>query len=119
MEDRLKRVGFSENWMTEFMKSTLHGEMELKLMSATLGISERTVLGGRTIDQAPGAAAFAGVVLNDGARDVNFVSLGQVTVADGDFALSVDDSINGNAANTFIFADAVLFPYSYPTPTRP
>ena len=73
--------------------------------------------GGRTIDQAPGAAAFAGVVLNDGARDVNFVSLGQVTVADGDFALSVDDSINGNAANTFIFADAVAIQAVIPEPS--
>lgn len=73
--------------------------------------------GAITFDQAPGAAAFAGVVLNDGARDVNFVSLGQVTVADGDFALSVDDSINGNAANTFIFADAVAIQSVVPEPS--
>jgi MYXO-CTERM domain-containing protein len=73
--------------------------------------------GAITFDQAPGAAAFPGVVLNDGIRDVNFVSLGQVAVADGDFSLSVNDGITGIAVNTFIFADAVAIQSVVPEPS--
>ncbi|MFN0126971.1 MAG: PEP-CTERM sorting domain-containing protein [Verrucomicrobiales bacterium] len=60
------------------------------------------------LDQRVGAAALPGVVLNDGTNDVNFAFLAQVTVADGNFALSVDDSVTGSAdGTTFIFADAI------------
>ena len=60
------------------------------------------------LDQSGGAVALPGIGLNDGAGDINFASLGQVTIADGDFALTVDDSVTGNAdGNSFIFADAV------------
>jgi hypothetical protein len=59
------------------------------------------------IDQSGGASALPGIVLNDGAGDINFASLGQVTISDGEFALTVDDSVTGAIANSFIFADAV------------
>ena len=69
------------------------------------------------LDQRPGAAAHAGVVLNDGTRNVNFASLGQVTIADGNFTLTVDDSATGSAdATTFIFADAVAI-HQVPEPS--
>jgi len=69
------------------------------------------------LDQRLGAAAFPGVVINDGANDVNFASLGQVTVADGTFTLTVDDSVTGADANTFIFADAVAIKAAVPEPS--
>lgn len=60
------------------------------------------------LDQRIGAAALPGVVINDGSNDINFALVGTVSVADGDFALSVDDSVTGSAdSTTFIFADAV------------
>lgn len=60
------------------------------------------------IDQRIGAAAHPGIVLNDGANDISFASLGSVTISDGEFTISVDDSVTGSAdGTTFIFADAV------------
>ncbi|MEJ6717710.1 MAG: hypothetical protein QNK82_04390 [Akkermansiaceae bacterium] len=69
------------------------------------------------LDQSGGASALSGVVLNDGTRDVNFALLGQVSVADGNFTLTVDDSVTGSAANTFIFSDAVAIQKAVPEPT--
>jgi len=69
------------------------------------------------LDQRLGAGAFPGVVINDGANDINFASLGQVTVADGTFTLTVDDSVTGTAANSFIFADAVAIKAAVPEPS--
>ncbi|MDG2401024.1 MAG: hypothetical protein P8M04_10660 [Akkermansiaceae bacterium] len=59
------------------------------------------------LDQRPGAASYPGIVLNDGARDVNFVLLGEVDVDDGNLDVTVDDSITEEDALTFIFADAI------------
>ena len=60
------------------------------------------------LDQRGGAAAFPGIVLNDGSNDVNFAGLGRVTIADGTLTVTVDDSVTGAAdAATFIFADAI------------
>lgn len=69
-----------------------------------------------TLDQRVGAAALPGVVINDGANDINFASVGQVTVGDGSFTLSVDDSVTGSAAGSFIFADAVAVRSAIPEP---
>lgn len=61
-----------------------------------------------TLDHRLGAAGFTGITLSDGARDINFAALGMVTLADGEFTLTVDDSVTGAGdASTFIFADAV------------
>ncbi len=60
------------------------------------------------IDQSGGAAALPGIILNDGASDINFARVGQVTIADDTFTVSVDDSATGNGdAASFIFADAI------------
>lgn len=70
------------------------------------------------LDQRGGAAALPGVVISDGANDINFASVGQVTVADGGFTLTVDDSVTGGAdGNTFIFADAVAIRSAIPEPS--
>ena len=70
------------------------------------------------LDQRVGAAAFPGVVINDGSNDINFASVGQVTVADGNFSLTVDDSVTGGAdGNSFIFADAVAIAPAIPEPS--
>jgi hypothetical protein len=70
------------------------------------------------LDQRGGAAALPGVVINDGNNDINFASVGQVTVADGNFTLTVDDSVTGSADGaSFIFADAVAIRTAVPEPS--
>ena len=60
------------------------------------------------LDQSGGASVLPGLILNDGAFDINFASLGQVTIADGDFTVTVDDSVTGDGDGaSFIFADAI------------
>ena len=58
-----------------------------------------------TVGQIPGTSSYAGtlgtVTLNDGANNVDFVHLGQVSVADTTFDLTVTDSPTG----AYIFAD--------------
>jgi len=60
-----------------------------------------------SLDQGPGPASYAGtlgtVTLNDGSNDVVFVNMGQVTVADGTFDLTMTDTAIGGP---FIYDDA-------------
>ena len=69
------------------------------------------------LEQGVGAEALSAVVINDGANDIHFASVGQVTIADGNFTLTVDDSVTGTGANTFIFADAVAITAAIPEPS--
>jgi len=62
---------------------------------------------GITVNEVPGTTSFAGTLgiatLNDGVNDIDFVYLGNATVTDGAFSLTItDDALNGN----FIHVDA-------------
>ncbi len=70
------------------------------------------------IDLSTGSTAVSALNLNDGSRDIDFALIGSVTIADGDLTVSVDDSITGLDANTFIFSDAVAIgPIPIPEPS--
>ena len=59
------------------------------------------------LDQVPGAAAISALVLNDGTNDIDFAFLGSVAVADGDLAVTVDDTATGAGGGQFIHTDAI------------
>ena len=60
------------------------------------------------LDQGQGSSAFPGIILNDGANDINFSLLGEAGVSDGTLEVTVDDSVTGPGdPGSFIFADAI------------
>jgi hypothetical protein len=70
------------------------------------------------IDMSTGTTAISALNLNDGSRDIDFALIGSVTVSDGDLVVSVDDSVTGLDADTFIFSDAVAIgPIPIPEPS--